>query len=235
MSASPGRRVGRFPRLGVVRLLLIRHGQTPANVRGELDTRAPGPGLTGLGQQQAEALPAQLAGRAVDAIFVSSLVRTHLTAAPLAAARGLQPVELADLREIEAGELEGRRDDAAVRQYHELLASWIRGETSAVLPGAYDGATFFERYDGAVREVASTTTGVAVVVSHGAAIRTWAGSRATNVDAEFVTAELLDNTGVVELEGGPDAGWTCLAWAGEPLGGEHLADRSAPDPTGARL
>ena len=29
-----------------MRLLLIRHGQTPANVRGELDTAAPGPGLT---------------------------------------------------------------------------------------------------------------------------------------------------------------------------------------------
>ncbi len=218
-----------------MRLILIRHGQTPANVRGELDSRAPGPGLTGLGEQQAHALPAELAGRGVDAIFVSPLVRTHLTAAPLAAASGLRPVELAGLREIEAGALEGRQDPEAIRQYHELLAAWIAGRTMAALPGAHDGATFFERYDGAIREVASATGGVAVVVSHGAAIRTWAGSRARNVDAERVASELLDNTGVVELEGDPEAGWTCLTWAGEPLGGERLADRSAPDPTGAPL
>ncbi|KTR37372.1 histidine phosphatase, partial [Curtobacterium oceanosedimentum] len=41
-----------------MRLLLIRHGQTPANVSGVLDAEVPGPGLTELGQQQADALPA---------------------------------------------------------------------------------------------------------------------------------------------------------------------------------
>ena len=29
-----------------MRILFVRHGQTPANVRGLLDTAAPGPGLT---------------------------------------------------------------------------------------------------------------------------------------------------------------------------------------------
>ncbi len=220
-----------------MRLILIRHGQTPANVRGELETRVPGPGLTGLGEQQAQALPDQLAGRDIDAIFVSCLVRTHATAAPLAAARGLRPVELAGLREIEAGDLEGRRDRAAVEQYHDTFAAWVAGRTSVSVPGAPDGEAFFARYDGAVREVAPwlTRTGVAVVVSHGAAIRTWAGSRADNLDADFVAARPLDNTGVVELEGDPDGGWRCVVWAGEPLGGEQLADPSAPDPTGARF
>ena len=34
-----------------MRLLLIRHGQTPSNVLGLLDTAVPGPGLTDLGDR----------------------------------------------------------------------------------------------------------------------------------------------------------------------------------------
>ncbi len=67
-----------------MRLLLIRHGQTPANVHGILDAEVPGPGLTELGQRQAEALPTALADRGIERLFVSSMLRTQLTAAPLA-------------------------------------------------------------------------------------------------------------------------------------------------------
>lgn len=35
-----------------MRLILIRHGQTPSNVEHFLDTAVPGPGLTELGSQQ---------------------------------------------------------------------------------------------------------------------------------------------------------------------------------------
>ena len=35
-----------------MRLLLIRHGETPGNVLGQLDTAHPGPGLTDLGERQ---------------------------------------------------------------------------------------------------------------------------------------------------------------------------------------
>ena len=46
-----------------MRLILIRHGETPSNVRGSLDTSLPGPGLTDLGQEQAEAIPAATGSR----------------------------------------------------------------------------------------------------------------------------------------------------------------------------
>jgi probable phosphoglycerate mutase len=45
-----------------MRLILIRHGQTPADVAYTLHATLPGPGLTRLGQQQAVALPVDLAG-----------------------------------------------------------------------------------------------------------------------------------------------------------------------------
>jgi len=67
-----------------VRLLFIRHGQTPCNVSGKLDTSYPGAGLTSLGRAQAAAVPAALADERITSIYATPLLRTQLTAAPLA-------------------------------------------------------------------------------------------------------------------------------------------------------
>src|SRR5688572_23161801 len=111
-------------RLEPMRLFLIRHGQTPSNVAGLLDTAAPGPGLTDLGHRQAAEIPDALRSTPVDAIFASTLVRTQLTAAPLAEDRGLDVVVLPGIHEIEAGDLELNLDHASVRIYLETAFSW---------------------------------------------------------------------------------------------------------------
>lgn len=72
-----------------MRLLLLRHGQTTANVRGALDTAFPGHPLTDLGRAQAAAVPAALADEDVAAVYCSNLTRTRRTAEPLRAERGL--------------------------------------------------------------------------------------------------------------------------------------------------
>src|SRR5699024_7490254 len=118
-----------------MRLLLIRHGQTPSNVEGILDAGYPGPGLTALGQPQAEAVLAALADEDLGGLRVSRLVRTHETAAPLAAARGTSPRLTEGLEEISAGQYELRRDEAAVTAYQENHARWSTGEFTDGLPG----------------------------------------------------------------------------------------------------
>jgi len=215
-----------------MRLYLIRHGQTPDNVRGELGTTVPGPGLTDLGLEQAAALPEALAAAGIGALSTSTMVRTQLTAAPLAASLGLVPTVRDGLREVEAGELELRSDQQAVSTYLGTVLRWVDGDLDARVPGAEDGHAFFARFDGAVDEVVAGGHDVAAVVSHGAAIRGWAGRRASNVDAAFVRAHQLANTGVVVLEGAPADGWVIVEWADEPVGGVLLADPSASDPTG---
>jgi len=215
-----------------MRLLLIRHGQTPDNVLGELGTTVPGPGLTDLGREQAAALPAALAGEGIGALAVSTLVRTQLTAAPLAAALGLEPTVLDGLREVEAGELELRSDHEAVDAYLGTVLRWVDGDLDARVPGAEDGHVFFRRYDTAVETALAGGEAVVALVSHGAAIRGWAGRRATNVDASFVRDHQLANTGVVVLEGDPEAGWNVVEWAGTAVGGALLDDPAASDPTG---
>ncbi|TAM66125.1 MAG: histidine phosphatase family protein [Microbacteriaceae bacterium] len=216
-----------------MRLLLIRHGQTIDNVRGALSTVVPGPPLTELGFAQVAVLPDVLAGQPLDAIYASTALRAQLTAEPLARARGLQAEVIDGIQEIAAGSLEQRTDDDAIHAYVGAVVAW-RQDRSVRIPGGEDGYEFFDRYTTAIEAIASrhARDGTVAVVSHGAAIRTWASWAACNTDEEFVRTHGLDNTAVVVLEGSPSAGWVITRWAGEPVGGERLADAGALDPTG---
>ncbi len=224
-----------------MRLLLIRHAQTTANVLGSLDTAAPGPLLTALGERQAAEVPQALAGVDIDAIFVSTLVRTSATAAPLARDRRLEMIELPGIHEIEAGELEGRADRESAKRYLETVFAWGQGQLEGFMPGATNGHDFFARFDASMADAAATVdalagnVGTAVVFSHGAAIRVWIAARATNLPPMFAGSHHLDNTGIVELNGSPETGWSLMRWQGTPVGGPDLADAGARDPAGETL
>jgi probable phosphoglycerate mutase len=197
-----------------MRLFLIRHGQTPANVLGQLDTNHPGPGLTALGLEQASAIPALLRREAIDAIFTSTLQRTQLTAQPLATDRLMELRVAEGLHEIEAGSLEGLSDQASVRTYMETVFAWGAGDLNVRMPGSANGHAFFERFDADIEAAVATGADSAAVFSHGAAIRVWAAARSRNVPPQFAGTHDLANTGVVELQGTPRDGWTLINWAG---------------------
>ena len=214
-----------------MRLLLLRHGQTHANVSGELDTAHSGVSLTDLGRTQAEAAARALADEHLDVVHVSSRVRTHETAAPTAAARGLQPVLLEGIEEIQAGDYEMRSDHDAVHGYLSTVAAWIKGDLDVRMPGAETGREFLERYDAAVRRVVEAGHRAALLVSHGAAIRTWASCRLLPAEPTPPATERLENTALIVLDGDPDSGWRLVTWHGEPVGGRFLEDHQAADPT----
>lgn len=198
-----------------MRLLLVRHGQTPSNVSYLLDTAVPGPGLTELGERQAAALPAALADEDVEALYASTLVRTQLTAAPLARSRGLDVLVRDGIREVFAGDLEmlpGGSPRGEV--YMRTVFAWADGDTGLRMPGGESGAEALARFDGVVAEAAASGAGTVAMVSHGAVIRMWTAARADNVDVAFAAARPLDNTGAVILEGSPTDGWKALTWAG---------------------
>ncbi|MFE0413396.1 histidine phosphatase family protein [Streptomyces tendae] len=217
-----------------MRLLLVRHGQTPSNLKHLLDTAEPGPGLTALGQEQAAALPDALASERIDVLYASTLVRTQLTAAPLAAARGLEVRVRAGIRELTAGDLEMRGDDEAAHTYMHTAFAWSAGDLGLRMPGGENGAEALARFDAVVAEAHEGGARTAALVSHGAAIRMWVAARADNVDVAYAAQHPLANTGIVVLTGSPEQGWRALLWEGESLG--PLPVTPGPnDPTGATV
>ncbi|MDF1728457.1 MAG: histidine phosphatase family protein [Sulfitobacter sp.] len=95
---------------GAADLLLIRHGETQAAIRGESFPMVEGqgdPALRPEGEAQARALAERLKSEPIAAIWVTSMQRTHQTAAPLAAALGLEPRVEPDLREVHLGDWDG--------------------------------------------------------------------------------------------------------------------------------
>ncbi len=216
-----------------MRLTLVRHGETPANVLGELDTAVPGPGLTDRGHSQAVALVDRFAGIEFDAIYASTHLRTHYTAAPLAAERGLQIQVRAGFREFDVGDLEGRSDREAIQIFVETFKAWIVGDIDQPMPGGESGRQVLDRFDEELARICRP--GVAggehpdegpdpsddalAIFSHGGALRLWAATRANNVDTDFALANYLVNTGVIVLEGSLTVGWHCASWDLAP--GQH--------------
>lgn len=214
-----------------MRLLLIRHGQTPSNVYAALDTAVPGPSLTKLGEQQASALPALLSRENIGAIFASTLTRTVRTAEPLAKELALPITIRAGLREISAGNLEMNHDEESIRIYHETALAWSSGQSELQIPEGEISSSFYARFDEVVNEAESLGHGTVALVSHGMSIRAWVAARACNIDTEFARQHELLNTGVVILEGSQKSGWFALSWGEMPV--RHSSSRDKVPLVGA--
>ncbi|PRY64070.1 putative phosphoglycerate mutase [Glaciihabitans tibetensis] len=213
-----------------MRLLLIRHGQTPANVIGSLDTTIPGPGLTELGYEQAAAVPGALAGERIDAIYASVQVRSQLTAEPLVRERGLPLQVRPGIREISSGHLEGNTDVESQEFYLSTMVAWVEGDFAREIPGGESAADVFARYNEVIGEAYEAGQSSIAMVSHGAVIRTWAGYHAHNLGAQFVARTPLHNTGIVVVEGSPEHGWSAVSYMGEAVGGLALDDGTNAGP-----
>lgn len=200
-----------------MRLLLIRHGQTPSNVAGALDTAAPGAPLDETGLLQAAGLVGRLENEVIDSLYVSPLIRARMTAEPLASSRSLMLNEREGLRELAAGDLEMRNDMDSVITYHGVLLRWLTGELDARLPGGETGSEALGRFNAVIEELDAQDQGTAAVVSHGAMLRAWTGARANNVSLDFVRMSRISNTGVLALDGSMSKGWVVSSWDGMPL------------------
>jgi probable phosphoglycerate mutase len=170
-----GFRQHRFaPPPGATTVLLVRHGESaPAHpdrpfplVDGHGD-----PPLDPVGEEQAVLLGDRLQHEAISAIYVTTLQRTHQTAAPLAAKLGLTPQVEPDLREVFLGDWEEgefRRRAAARDPIFEQIFTEERWD---VIPGAERHEAFDERtWRGFRRVAAAHPDERIVVVSHGGTI-----------------------------------------------------------------
>lgn len=163
------------PPADATEIILVRHGETvPADpdapfalVDGHGD-----PELAPEGRDQAERIAARLGDdRQITAIYVTTLRRTHETAAPLAARLGLEPVVEPDLREVFLGEWEGGLYRRHVAEGHPIALEVYREQRWDKIPGAESNEALAARLRAGIERIARAHPGERVVaVSHGGAI-----------------------------------------------------------------
>ena len=152
-------------------LLIVRHA-LPKRV--EVVGRAADPPLSDTGVRQAEALAAWLAPEGVDALYTSPLARARETAAPIAAATGLEVV-------VEDGVSEYDKDSEAYVPIEELKAEGDPRWTEMLAGGYFseEGIDPVEFQAGVVeamdRIIAAHPSKTAVVVCHGGVMNAYVG------------------------------------------------------------
>ncbi len=121
-------------------LLLLRHGESQGNVERLIQGWLELP-LTERGRRQAEFAAERLASSTAVALYTSPLLRARETAAPVAAATGLEPIDLPDLREYGFGEAQGLRWEQAAERWGLSDRDWGVG----AVPGEEGMAAFRDR------------------------------------------------------------------------------------------
>lgn len=162
------------PPPGAADLLLIRHGRTEPARPGVSFVMKDGQGDPALhpeGETQAEAIARRLKDAPINALYVTTLRRTHQTAAPLAAHLGVTPRVEPDLREVHLGDWDGglyrikAAEDAPEFQRARTRQEW--GE----IPGAETTAALHKRVrTGLFRIAAAHPDQCVAVIVHGGVV-----------------------------------------------------------------
>ncbi|HEY5842093.1 MAG TPA: histidine phosphatase family protein [Mycobacterium sp.] len=202
------------PSIPSITLTFVRHAQSQGNASGLNDTSVPGPGLTPLGEKQAQKAADALRGNDFDGIFASTMVRTQQTAAPLARDLGEQVEVLPGLREVEAGVFEGHPEADAASTLFLAPAMWLDGNRNARIPGSIDGNEFNDRFTAAVQKIYDSGDKNPVAFAHGGSIMLWTMLNVRNPNDSLLQAHPLPNTGRVVIKGNPINGWTLVDWDG---------------------
>lgn len=180
-------------------LLFIRHGETDANVSGQLEGVTDKP-LNDTGQAQAQALASHLRAEAqpIRAIYSSSLTRARQTAAALSAALDNLPVQVdPNLSEYHMGEWEG----LTFEELRDEKRLWERMalDPHFAPPGGESAMAFGMRLLHAVNGIVARHPGQTVAVfSHGGALATVLALLLSK-DGNRWQGYQIDNCGLTEV------------------------------------
>ena len=155
----------------VLTVVLVRHGQSSANVAGVLAGRTPGVRLNDHGEGQAAAIAERLSSARFDRLISSPLERCIQTVTPFSAAVNL-PIEPDDhFVEVDYGSWSGRelKDLGAEPLWRTVQAH----PSAAVFPGGEGLAAVSARAAAGIREIrlAATKDQTVLICSHGDVIK----------------------------------------------------------------
>jgi broad specificity phosphatase PhoE len=153
----------------VTTILLARHGETDWNRDGRFQGHADPP-LNRTGRDQAVELSVALMAEELAAVYSSPLRRALETAKVVAASRGLEPVTVDGLREVDVGSWSGLTRAEIEQRFPEQYLRWLDyGQ------GWEDGETYEEMGKRAVAALLGLATAHegdrVLAVTHGGPIR----------------------------------------------------------------
>ena len=195
----------------MTRLLLIRHGEPEDDARGRCYGRLD-VGLSSAGVEAATRLARGLRDVELAAVYTSPRRRAAQTAA------ALHPAPIVDdrLRELDFGELEGRRYDEIASERPAFYEAWMETPTRVRFPGGESYAELRARVDAAVAEIVAARRGqTCALVAHGGVVRAALAlalelpdERAFAIDVAYARVSVVDwfdSTPVVRLLNGTSA------------------------------
>jgi 2,3-bisphosphoglycerate-dependent phosphoglycerate mutase len=195
----------------ISRLCIIRHGETAWNAEGRVQGQTDVP-LSAAGEAQARAVRAALAGMRFAALYASDLARVRQTAAPAAAALGLEVRLEPRLRERHYGKFENLTYAEARERLPADFARFKAKDPDYDFGSGESLRAFHERAIACVAAIAARHAGEAVLVfTHGGVLEmvrrhALASGLSSPRDFEIPNAAL----NWVEVE---PAGWRVQAWA----------------------
>lgn len=156
----------------MTRIIMIRHGQSEANAQSRFAGHSDFD-LTEIGKRQAAIAADYLYGKEeLDVIYSSDLKRAHNTALPFSQKYGLPINDRTDLRELFAGDWEGR----STREINEIYADdfrvWREDFSNARCTGGESVAELYERIVAAVKSLAEQNKDKCILIAtHATPIR----------------------------------------------------------------
>lgn len=152
-------------------IYLIRHGQTDYNLKGVVQGRGINSNLNDTGRWQAERFFEKYKEIPFDAVYTSTLTRTHQTVEPFISG-GLGHQIRVELDEIDWGVFEGVEHDKILEgEYNSILQSWTEGNLDIKIEGGESPMELQARQTPLIEELRQADFENLLLCSHGRAIR----------------------------------------------------------------
>ncbi len=225
------------PLPGSCEILVVRHGESEPMTDGQPLPLRDGhgdPALAPEGREQAERIADRLAanGERIAAIYVTTLQRTHQTAAPLAQRLGLELQVEPDLREVFLGDWEGGELRRRMVDADPIAVAMMTQGRWDVVPGAESEDALRSRVRAGVERIAlAHPDQLVVVVVHGGVIGAMLNLATGSTGFSFTGA---DNGSISHLVIGPDR-WIVRCYNDTTHLSERFSSVDEPPPaTGIR-
>ena len=146
------------PPQGATDILLIRHGESQPAIADQPFPMKDGhgdPALHSNGHLQAEAVSERLKSSPINTIYVTTLQRTHQTAAPLAKSLGQAPKIEPDLREVCLGEWDGGLYRTKAAERDPIFLKSMHMQEWGIIPGAETNEQLKARVTAGLQRIAA--------------------------------------------------------------------------------